>query len=173
MKECPPIREHPPPTYFWPNFLCRVKFTWMSAHPGASLRSTASSTMHWGKKLCVVLYYRDLCIVLYYRDLCIDGHVNLNHAHGHMVPFRVLCVVRTWLWSCWWCRCMLLLVQLFALRASSHFEHDKGAPWLNEETLKRAPTPLFGRLVYDAPPMGTLLWDYSICFCQILIMLVS
>ena len=36
---------------------------------------------------------------------------------------------------------MLLLVQLFALRASSHFEHDKGAPWLNEETLKRAPTP--------------------------------
>ena len=41
--------------------------------------------------------------------------------------------------------CMLLLVQLFASRASSYCKHDMGAlSWLNAE---RAPTPLFGRLV--------------------------
>ena len=47
-----------PRPYFWPNFLYTSKFTWMSAHPGASavyswsLKSTTTSAMHsWGKKL--------------------------------------------------------------------------------------------------------------------------
>ena len=44
-----------------------------------------------------------------------------------MVPFRVLCAVRTWIWSCWQLCCTLLLVQLFALRASSRCEYDIGA----------------------------------------------
>ena len=37
---------------------------------------------------------------------------------------------------------------LFASRASNHWKHDMGAlSWLNAETHKRVPTPLFGRLV--------------------------
>ena len=64
------------------------------------------------------------------------------------MPFRVLCAVRPWLWSSWWFLCMLLFVQLFALRASSHCKHNMGAlSWLNVETLGRGPTPLFDRLV--------------------------
>ena len=44
--------------------------------------------------------------------------------------------------------CTLLFVQLFASSASSHCKHDMGALlWLNAETLERAPTSLFGRLV--------------------------
>ena len=41
---------------------------------------------------------------------------------------------------------MLFCVQLFASR--SRCKHDVGAlSWLNAETVERAPTPLFGRLV--------------------------
>ena len=48
----------------------------------------------------------------------------------------------------WWFRCTLFCVQLFALRVSSHCKHDMGAvSWLNAETVEKAPTPLFGRLV--------------------------
>ena len=74
------------------------------------------------------------------RHLCVDGwsYHELHHAHGDMVPFRVLCAIRTQLRSCWWFRCTLF----FASRASSHYEHDMGSlSWLNAETLKRAPTP--------------------------------
>ena len=40
---------------------------------------------------------------------------------------------------------VLLFVQVFA---SNHCKHDMSALlWLNTETLDRAPTPLFGRLV--------------------------
>ena len=52
------------------------------------------------------------------------------------VAGRLVCCVR------------LLIVQLFALRASSYRKHDMGGlSWLNAETFERAPTPLFGRLV--------------------------
>ena len=75
-------------------------------------------------------------------------------AHGDIVPFRVLCAVRTRLRSRWWFRCTLLFVRLFASKASSSGKHDMGAlSWLNVETLERAPTPLFGRL---ASPLGAL-----------------
>ena len=33
-------------------------------------------------------------------------------AHGDMVPFRVLCAIRTCLQNCWWLRYMLLFAQL-------------------------------------------------------------
>ena len=60
---------------------------------------------------------------------------------AHMVLFRVLCVVVTWLRSHWWFRCLVLFVQLLALRASSRFKHDMGVfSRLNVETLERAPT---------------------------------
>ena len=66
----------------------------------------------------------------------------------HMVPFRVLCGVRTWLQHCWWFRCTLVFVQLFALGHWVTVKCDVDVlSWLNVETLKRAPTPLFGRLV--------------------------
>ena len=60
-----------------------------------------------------------------------------------MVPVQsVVCAIRTRLWSRWWFRCRLLLIQLFASRVS---KHDMGALLcLNVETHKRAPTPLFG-----------------------------
>ena len=71
-------------------------------------------------------------------------HHELHCAYGDMVPFRVLCPVRTLtlkplvapLHS------TILLVQLhvFALRALSHCKHDKSA-WV--ETLKRVSTHLF------------------------------
>ena len=43
-----------------------------------------------------------------------------------------------------------MLLQVFVLRASSHFKHDMDALWwLNAGTLERerVPTPLFGGLV--------------------------
>ena len=43
---------------------------------------------------------------------------------------------------------MLILVHLFALRASSRCKYDMGAHlWLNAEALERAPTTLFDGLV--------------------------
>ena len=75
-------------------------------------------------------------------------HCELHHAHGDVVPFRVLCAVRTRLQSRWWFHCTLLFVQLFASRASSRCKQDMGAlSWFNAETPERVPTPLFGRLV--------------------------
>ena len=34
------------------------------------------------------------------------AHHELHHAHGDMVPFRVLRAIRTWLWTRWWFQCM-------------------------------------------------------------------
>ena len=66
---------------------------------------------------------------------------------GHIVPFRVLCAVRTRLWTLWWFRCTLFCVQLFASRALSRCKHDVGAlSQLNAEIVERVPTPHFGRL---------------------------
>ena len=71
-----------------------------------------------------------------------------HYAHRYIVPFRVLCAIRTRLRSHWWFHCTLFCVQLFASRASSRCKHDMGAlSWLNVETVERTPTPLFGRLV--------------------------
>ena len=48
----------------------------------------------------------------------------------------------------WQLRCTLLLVKIFALKASSYCNHDMGALlWLNPETLERMLIPLSGRLV--------------------------
>ena len=42
----------------------------------------------------------------------------------------------------------VIVVQLFALGASSHCKRDMGAlSWLNAKTFERVPTPFFGRLV--------------------------
>ena len=58
-----------------------------------------------------------------------------------IVQFRVLCAVRTRLWSRWWFRCTSFCVQLFALRASGHCKHDVGTHlWLIAETVERVPT---------------------------------
>ena len=55
----------------------------------------------------------------------------------------MLCAAVTRLQS--WLHCTLLFV---ASRALSRCKHDIGTlPWLNAETLKEVPTPLFGRLV--------------------------
>ena len=62
----------------------------------------------------------------------------------------------------WWFRCTLFCVQLFASRVSSCCKHDVGAlSWLNAETVKKAPTPLFGRLV-RCSAHEPFLGDYSI-----------
>ena len=50
---------------------------------------------------------------------------------------------------------MFLFAQLFALMALSHCTYDVGAlSRLNVETLKRAPIPLFGRLVCYSAQRG-------------------
>ena len=55
-----------------------------------------------------------------------------------------------------------LFVHLFASRASSHYKNDMGSlSWLNAETFKKAPTPLFDGLV-RCSAIGTLLRDYGI-----------
>ena len=63
-----------------------------------------------------------------------------------IVPFRVLCVGRQDSTS----KPLVipLYVILYSLRASSCCKHDVGTlSWLNAETVERAPTPLFGRLL--------------------------
>ena len=70
-------------------------------------------------------------------------HMCCKLPHAHCVQlFRVLCAVRTRLWSQWWFHVFI------CSRASNHGKHDMGAlSMLNAETLKRVPSPLFGRLV--------------------------
>ena len=63
-----------------------------------------------------VLIYSQL-----YRSI---GNVTSNpplkiHAHGDMMPFKVLCAIRTRLSNGWWFHCMLLFVQLLASRSLS------------------------------------------------------
>ena len=123
-------------------FSCRgSKFTRMSAHPGVSftrsLRSTASSTIHiWGKKLHVILHRKLVQGIFVWADI---PDVVGTASYTILMPFRVLCVVRTWLGICWWFRCTLLFV---ALRVSSSCKHDMGTLlWLNTELLERVPTP--------------------------------
>ena len=68
-------------------------------------------------------------------------------SHCVIVPFRVLCAIRTWLQSLRWFCCMLLFVQLLPYRASSFCKHEIAAfSWLNAEPLKTV-NPLVGRLV--------------------------
>ena len=141
-KEHPLTKEHPPPT-FDPFCCIGSKFTWMSAHPGASFawswRSTASSAMQiWGKKLCLIH-------VLHQRHLCTDRrsecgvHRELHHAHGDMVPFRVFHQDST---------SKPLVVPMHVIVVSSYYKHNMVAlSWLNAEPLERMPTSLFGRLV--------------------------
>ena len=61
-------------------------------------------------------------------------------------------------------------VSNFASRASSRCKHDVGTlSWLNAETVKRAPTPLFGRLVRcstHGPFFARLWYMYQSCSMQ-------
>ena len=58
---------------------------------------------------------------------------------------------------------------LFALRASNHWKHDMGVLlwFINAKTLKRVPTPLFGRLVRWLRPWA-LFHETMICMCSVL-----
>ena len=87
------------------------------------------------------------------RHLCVDerdAHHELHNAYGDMVPFRVLCAVRTQPLrhrSRWWLHCMVLFVQLSALRGSSHCKHDMGALSCSKaEQSKECPPPLLADL---------------------------
>ena len=142
----------------------------MSAHPGVSftwsLRSTALSAMHIsGKELHVILHqgiftktdvanevsiskvvlrltasYSMPTVTLYSQsDVC--------HQDSTLKPLVITCT--------------LFCVQVFASRVSGRCKRDVGAlSWLNAETVKRAPTPLFGRLVrcFAHGPFYVRLW---------------
>ena len=79
------------------------------------------------------------------RHLCVDERTYCSTYcldKGDKVVLRVLCVIRTLLWSCWWFHWALLVVLLFASRASSHCKYNMGAlSWLFMKTLKTASTP--------------------------------
>ena len=67
----------------------------MTAH----LWSIASNTMHvWGKELPNILTitynYKIICI-----DKCLKCASEVYHAHGDLLPFNMLCAIRTWLWG--------------------------------------------------------------------------
>ena len=69
-------------TYFWVNLLYRVKFTWISTHPGVSTVST-TTTHIWGKKLASLKAITgqlsvDRCTV---AKLCSE-HCELHDGHG-------------------------------------------------------------------------------------------
>ena len=129
-KECPLTKERPIPT-FGPISCIGSKFTRMSTYPGVSFPWIIQG----------IFAYTDVANVVSTASYTM-------FTITQVVRFRVLCAVWTRLWSCWWFRCTLFCVQLFASRALSHCKHDMGAlSCLNAETIERAPTPLFGRLV--------------------------
>ena len=90
-------------------------------------------------RLCV-----ELCIIytskkVTTRHLCIDGHSKVHHAHSDIVPFRVLCVVRTLItWK-------PLVVPLYViacaiiLRTQSCFKHDKSVECGNTQNSAHPP----------------------------------
>ena len=58
------------------------------------------------------------------------------------------------------------------LRALNHWKHDMGTLlWLNAETLRRAPTPLFGRLV-RCSTHGHSFCETVVCMCTVLDILI-
>ena len=131
----------------------------MSAHPGASfawsLRHTASSAMHiWGTKLHVILHWR------LHRQMKLMqwvAHRKLHDVHSHIVPFRVLCAIRTQLWSCWWFRCTLFANYLLwghwvTVNMTWVLFRDK-----MQKHSKECPSPSLA----GVPPMGALSWDYG------------
>ena len=85
-----------------------------------------------------------------------------------MVPFRVLCAIRTWLQSRWWFRCTFLLIQLFASRAMSRCKHDMGTLlWLNAEALEisecKGSSNTITRILYDVNIREQLIWAIFEC----------
>ena len=110
------VKERPPPT-FGPISCTGSMFTQMSTHPGASfawsLRSTASSAVCRSEVRNFTKSYYKASL----RRQTYSVHCKLHNAHGDMVPFRVLFAIRTWLRSCWWFFCMLLIT---CLRVLSH-----------------------------------------------------
>ena len=113
------------------------KFIWMSTHLGVSFATQPQTRCISEVRNFVILHWRLL------------QANKLHNVHGDMVPFRVLCAVRTRLWSCWWFCCTWLFFQLFALRASSHCKYDMGT--LSQNPWKSA-CPIFGRLVSSFVP---------------------
>ena len=119
-----------------------LKFSQVSAHPAGNelcMTKTEHSCEVWEAKpqaLCTsevgdfVLY----CTEGYYKvTLCKQMKIMrcTPCAHCDMVPFRVLCAIRTWHQNCWWLCYMLLLAQLFASNTSSYCEQDMGTlSWL-------------------------------------------
>ena len=127
-------KEHPTSPCIW------LKFSQVSAHPGMSfVWLTEHSCEVWEAKpqaLCTsevrdfVLY----CTEGYYKvTLCKQMKIMqcTPCAHCDIVPFRVLCAIRTWHQNCWWLCYMLLFAQLFASNTSSYCEQDMGTlSWL-------------------------------------------
>ena len=110
-----------------------------------------------------VLIYSQLYRSIDQRVMNVTSNPPLKiHAHGDMMPFRVLCAIRTWLSNHWWFHCMLLFVQLLASRSLSRCI----ATWhgssfvVKSGNTQKVPTILFGR-VLRCPPMGALSWDYG------------
>ena len=107
----------------------------MSVHPGASfawlMECTCGVWEAQPQALCIsgvrnfVLYLTEGYYkpFLHRRTYLIQCAWRAQ-AHSDMVPFRVLCAVRTQLWSCGWFCYTLLFVQLFFSRAC---KHDMGA----------------------------------------------
>ena len=86
---CSLVKEHPPYT-FCPISRRGSKFTWISAHPGASftwsLRITASALyMHiWGEKLCVAVVCRNRTLFrcVFQQHYCVQNAVVQNLFKG-------------------------------------------------------------------------------------------
>ena len=100
-----------------------------------SLRSTAISSMHiWGKKFHIILHWRLLQSSFAYLMRCAALHTPCLRWHGD-----VQSVVPSGL------TLKLLVASLYVIVCLC--KHDMDAlSWLDAETLKRAPTPLFDGL---------------------------
>ena len=92
------LAKNVPTPYYWPNFLYRSKFTWMSAHLWESfawsLTSTTLSIMWhiWGKKLCVVLHQRLLRGIFAQTDELMQCTLRTApHLWWHSVVQSVVC----------------------------------------------------------------------------------
>ena len=113
---------------------------WKSAHPQNSVQPLLCPISCLGSKVYSNEHppWSKLCVAneVYLWSLGSTAshamHIWGDHAHSDIVPLRVLCAVRTWLWS----------------HCDNDFIVQYGhSSWLNMQTLKRVVTPLFVRHV--------------------------